>query len=320
MTQFPQISVIGAAIVDVLARPFPEEIKLPGSLPLEEIELSYGGDALNEAVVLSRLGKAVQLVSVLGRDEAGESVLSYCRKNGLSTDRVLQTEAFPTGVNVVLIDEQGERRFLTNSRGSLRKLAPSHLPPIEELAPIVSFASIFISPDFPLDECKLFFQKVKSSGRLLAADMTRAKNGETLEDLKPLLPYVDILFPNLSEIEAITGRKGPRENAKALLDAGLTCAVIKLGSEGCWVQNKEIACRVPAYPVNKCVDTTGAGDSFAAGFLWALSEGLDYVECARYACCTASLSVEKIGATAGIQNLNQVESRVTRHHRLFPDL
>lgn len=327
------ITVIGAAILDVLASPAGPEVFDTGSQPMNDIKLSFGGDALNEAVVLSRLGKWVQLVSKVGDDEAGRQVLNYLRDNRVGTDAVRVEPGLATGINIVLIDREGERHFLTNPNSSLRRLSPEDIRPhlgkpsaaaaasgaessrgpcSAEAAPVVSFASMFVSPLLPIRAMEELFRQIKEQGCTLFADMTKAKNGETLADLRELLPRIDVLAPNESEIALLTGDPDPRENVRRLLDAGVATAVVKCGTRGCLVGDASGITRVPAVPGIRSVDSTGAGDTFAAGYLAALSEGRGSLDCAAYACAAASCAVEQVGATEGVRSAEQVRERYLR--------
>lgn len=306
-----KITVIGAAIIDVLAGPVSEQVFQTGSQPVEKTGLSFGGDALNEAVVLSRLGKKVQLISKVGKDEAGARVIDYAEGCGLTTECIIQEEGLTTGMNIVLLDEKGERHFLTNPQGSLRKLVLEDiLPYADTMGDIVSFASIFVSPLLDIPAMVQLFRKIKSvPGRILVADMTKAKNGERLEDIKCLLPYIDYILPNEDEIALLTGICDSRKNAQLLVEAGVGCAVVKCGAKGCIIATKDSVLEVPACPIKELVDTTGAGDCFAGGFLWALSEGYSLEDCGRMACAVASCSVEKVGATEGVVSLEECLKR-----------
>lgn len=305
------ITVIGAAIIDILAGPVNENVFQMGSMPMQETHMSFGGDALNEAVALSRMGKQVELISKVGNDEAGRRVLDYIKENNINTDKITVEDGLTTGMNIVLIDDDGERHFLTNPQGSLRKLAKEDiLPYIDGMADIVSFASIFVSPLLDIDAMKCVFQEIKAKpGKILATDMTKAKNGEKLEDLKKILCYVDYIFPNQEEIALLTGETDPYINARLLVDAGVSCAVVKCGTKGCIIRTKDVLYEIPAYPMEHVVDTTGAGDCFAAGFLYALSEGMSLPECGRFACAVASCTIESVGATDGIKTLDEIEKR-----------
>lgn len=305
------ITIIGAAIIDILAAPVNETIFSAGSCPMDTIQMSFGGDALNEAVILSRLGKRVQLITKVGEDEAGKRVLNFMEENRLSVESVKIQKDLATGINIVLINEKGERHFLTNPHGSLRKLAFEDIDSyLDEVAPIVSFAGMFVSPLLNIEKMKQLFARIKKKDRFLAVDMTKAKKGETLEDLKELLPYIDSIFPNEEEIALLTGERDPFENAKRLVSCGVKTAVVKCGANGCVVADGQGVRAIPAVPVNACLDTTGAGDSFAAGFLWGIANGWQTDECARFACAAASCTVEAYGAVGGIHSLEDVKRRI----------
>lgn len=310
------VTVIGPALIDVLAAPFSMEAMERDSRYLDQIRMSFGGDALNESAVLTRLGKKVQLISKVGADEAGRSVLDYLHKNGIDTDSVQVEEGLETAVNIALIAEDGSRKFLMNPHSSLRKLALEDVMPVlsrvladPQGAGIVSFASMFISPLFTVEKMKELFAAVKAVGRTLVVDVTRAKNGETLEDLKELLPYIDVFVPNDEEIASLTGVQDPAENVRILVEAGVKTAVVKIGSDGCLVGTREKTVHVHAVPDAACVDTTGAGDTFAAGLIAGLCSGWSLPECAKLGCAAASCSIEQIGATDGVRSLDQVMER-----------
>lgn len=301
------ITVIGAAIIDILASPVNENVFSAGSIPMETIKMSFGGDALNEAVILSGFGKKVQLISKVGDDEAGKRVLGFLQENGISVNSVSVEKGLPTGINIVLIDAKGERHFLTNPSSSLRKLELADIQPfLEDAAQIVSFASMFVSPLMTISRMKELFSSIKEKGKIVAVDMTKAKNGETIQDIAELLPYIDYIFPNEAEIAILTGEKDPYRNAGILLDMGVKTAVIKCGEQGCIIGDEKGIYSIPAVPVERCVDTTGAGDTFVSGFLWGLSEGWELKKCAEFACAAASRAVESVGATGDIRSLKEI--------------
>ena len=213
------VTVIGAAIIDVLAGPVNDKILFNGSTPMETIRLSFGGDALNEAVILSSLGVNTELISKVGNDDAGKQVLNYLKEKQVGTN-VKVEDGLETGINVVLIDNGGERRFLTNPSGSLRKLTEEDITEqLDTAADIVCLASMFVSPLLDIPAMERVFQKIKSkSERILVADMTTAKNGETLKDIACLLPYIDYIIPNETEAEHLTGEKDAFRNAELFLE------------------------------------------------------------------------------------------------------
>lgn len=305
------ITIIGAAIIDVLARPVNrQELSGGRSCPAECIAMTVGGDAANEATTLARFGKRVNLITKLGNDMTGSMLLNHFRENEVSTEDSKIEDGLDTGINVVLVDEQAERSFITNKNGSLRRLSLSDINPAAlDKSPLVCFASIFVSPLFDTPAMASLFRTAKERGCTLCADMTRCKNGETLEDIREAIQYLDYLFPNYEEARAVSGKEDLDEIADDFLDCGVGCIVIKTGKDGCFIKTKEQRLTIPAYPDTRCIDTTGAGDNFAAGFLYALSEHMELAGCGRFANMTASVAVEHVGACTGIHSAEQVWER-----------
>ena len=305
-----EISIIGAGVVDVLVGAVNEETFSRHSSPMDFIEMSFGGDALNEAIVLSRLGKKVEWISKIGNDDAGDRILNYATENGLSVEHLKVEEGLATSITIVLVKESGERFFLTNPHASMRKLAEEDiLPYVDEMADIVSFASMFISTTLDIAATERIFKKIKAAGKILAFDMKFPHYGETVKDMTGILSNADYFFPNEEELATLTGNNDVYKNIETLLNYGLGCAVVKRGGEGCIIATKSAQIEIPACHVEKVIDTTGAGDSFAAGFLWALSEGWTLEKCGKFACAVASCSIEEVGAVTGVTSLAKVLAR-----------
>ncbi len=314
MPNQPEVAVVGAAIVDIPLAPVGPEVFSARSTPLARIAMSAGGDALNEALVLARLGRAPMLVSVVGDDPAGDFVLKTLSDAGVDASCVVREAGLDTGVNVVLVGADGERRFLTNASGSLRRLGPGHiLPALESPAfagvKIACLASLFVSPMLSLADTEALFDALQSRGVVLCADTTRPKRGETLREAGAALSRLDYFFPNLAEAAALTGEADPDAIADALLRAGVGHVALKLGGRGCLLASDQERRRIPAVPGIRPVDTTGAGDTFAAAFIAALLEGRSFRDCGRFANAAASLCVETVGANAGTWTREDVERR-----------
>ena len=302
--------IIGASIIDVLAQPVNPDVFSTGSHPADQIAMQTGGDALNEASVLAALGGSVRLVSKIGQDSAGEFLLDTCRKRGIKTDSISQDPAISTGINVVFVDADGERHFITSPNGSLRKLCPADIPDdaLEE-GSILCFASIFVAPAFDNAALANLFSYAKQKGMILCADMTRRKNGENIADMKDCLSLLDYIFPNYEEAALLTGLNDWDEIADAFLDCGVKHVILKAGKKGCFIKSKSERFWIPAHPSAKCIDTTGAGDTFTACFLYALRKGLSLPECGQFANSGASICIEQVGASGIIKNIDQILER-----------
>ncbi len=310
-----QFSIIGAAHLDALVEGIDEEKLRLGSAPAEQIRLGYGGDALNEAITLTRLGGKADLISKIGLDGAGDMVLSFCQASGLPTARIAREEALSTSMNIVLVDRAGERRFITDPKSSLRALSLADvLPQVDSLAPVVCFASLFVFPRFSAKELVTLFSAIKQRGCLLAADMTKRKNGEKLGDLASVWPYLDIVFANAEEAGLLCEATEVPAMAREFRRAGVGCIVIKTGADGCYVASDAFTGAVAGCVSRVCVDTTGAGDNFAAAFLFARAAGHTTDDCARYANAVASICVEHLGATTHVITSDEALARCRENY------
>ena len=296
-----KVRIMGAAIVDVLVNPVDERVFAIGSCPADRIVMSYGGDALNEATVLRCLGGNVQLHTILGDDEAGRAVMRRMEQVGLDTEDTRMSPDLRTSVNIVLVKPDGERCFLTDPGASQRQLRLGDIPdPFPADTDIICFASMFVFPQMKAGEMGEVFRRAKAQGITVCADMTKRKNGECTDDVAEALQYVDYLFPNDAEAMLLTGKSTPEEAAADLRRVGVGTVVVKCGARGCYVTNAEGSFWVPAEENVAVVDSTGAGDSFVGGFLYALSQDKPLLECARMACRCGAQAVQKIGATTWI--------------------
>ena len=302
--------MIGAAILDVLAKPVNLSAFRVDSIPAETLTTNTGGDAMNEARTLAALGAKVRLVSKLGEDAAGEMILGRCRDLGIDTEFIRRSAEIPTGVNIVLIDEAGEWRFITNPHGTLRQFYPEDIPrEALEGGKILCFASIFVAPAFTAPVLAELFSQAKQKGLLLCADMTKRKNQETVWDMRECLQWLDYIFPNYEEASLLTGRSDWDEIADAFLECGVGHVVIKAGARGCFIKSRTERLWVPACRGVRCVDTTGAGDTFSACFLYALDQGYSLEDCGRFANAGASFCIQQVGAVGAGNDPEAVRKR-----------
>lgn len=312
-----EVICVGAAIVDIPLQPVSKDIFEIESCPLEQIAMTIGGDAINEATILSRLGKKTALMSMVGKDAVGNFIIEACRKNGVDDTFVKMREDVDTSINIGLVTADGERTFVTNRNGSLWKMTVEDVDTERfSQARLLSLASIFNNPLLDGKALVHIFQEAKKNNLIICADMIKARQGGTLEDIREALKLVDYFLPNYEEACLITGKTELGEIAECLLGCGVKHVVIKNGKHGCYVKGRdEDAMEVPAMKGITAIDTIGAGDNFVAGFITALLEGKSMKECAEFANVTASVSVESIGATTGVQNRSQVEERLKAYYQ-----
>jgi len=311
---------VGAAIVDVPLQPVSKNIFDSESYPLEQISMTIGGDAINEATVISRLGKKVGLMSMVGKDAVGNYILEHCAKEGIDTEGMKLRDGVDTSINIGLVTADGERTFVTNRNGSLWKMTIDDVD--MELIPrgrLLSFASIFNNPRLDNDAMVRIFRKAKANDMIICADMIKPRLGETLDDIAEALSYIDYFFPNHDEAELMTGETEIQKVADKLLSYGIGHVIIKIGKDGAYIKGQDrTEMIVPAMKGITPIDTIGAGDNFASGFITGLLEGKTLKECAEYGNVTASLAIQSIGATTGVKNRNLWNDQMAEYRRQFP--
>lgn len=299
---------VGASVVDIPLRPVDAGVFDRVSHPVDDISMQVGGDALNESIVLARLGARTGLVTAVGDDAAGSFIISRARSEGVDVSRVRIRKGMTTSLNVGLVRPDGERTFITNRNGSLWTTRESDLDVGGRLgfARILAFGSIFNNPLVSGEWMASLFRRARAAGMTVCADMVPSRAGAGLEDIAEALGCVDYFFPNADEAVGLTGAADERRAAAVLVDHGVANVILKMGGRGCLVCSAHATELVPAIR-QRAVDTTGAGDNFVAGYIRALLRGADPVDAAVFANGVAAVSVGALGATAGVRSLAQVE-------------
>lgn len=302
---------VGASVVDIPLRPVDAGVFDRVSHPVDDISMQVGGDALNESIVLARLGARTGLVTAVGDDAAGSFIISRARSEGVDVSRVRIRKGMTTSLNIGLVRPDGERTFITNRNGSLWTTRESDLDVGGPLgsARILAFGSIFNNPLVSGEWMASLFRRARAAGMTVCADMVPSRTGAGLEDIAEALGCVDYFFPNADEAIGLTGAADERRAVAVLLDRGVANVVLKVGGRGCLVCSAHATELVPAIR-QRAVDTTGAGDNFVAGYIRALLRGADPVDAAVLANGVAAVSVGALGATAGVRSLAQVEELI----------
>ncbi len=275
---------------------------------VDGVQLLPGGDALNEAIVLSQLGARTALVGALGNDGLGDSLLALVQSHSVTAYE--QRVDAPTALSIILLDAARERHFIYQPGHNLAfRYEDLDTQAVEE-ARIVCIGGALALPRFDGAGTRRLLERAKAAGALTAMDLRIGNVDYDRSKLKDCLPLTDYLLPSEWEAEWLTGVQGDAPRMAAELHAlGAKNCVIKLGSKGCYVSADGVEDFVASYPC-RCVDTTGAGDTFVGAFLYAKTRGWDVLECARFACAAGSIAVEHKGANQAITGPEQVLARM----------
>jgi len=283
------------------------------------ITLNPGGEALNEAVNISRLGHMVSLVCGLGSDAAGHMLAVEALNSGVDMNLAVISQTDKTPVTLLMVDEHGERQSVQSHAHEVSFFHPD--ASAFSGAKVITMANLFRAPFTDNGESAEFARKAKEQGAILVADTKLPKGrNASIDELKDVFPYIDYIFPNESEGAYYTGKTEPEDIISVFREAGVKNVLLKRGSRGCVVKTDGEYFHVPAYDV-KVVDGIGAGDAFSAGFICGLLERMDVHQCCELATACAAICIGSAGATAGLHNRAQVESFMVsgakRRERLF---
>jgi sugar/nucleoside kinase (ribokinase family) len=253
--------------------------------------LASGGSAGNAMYGLGVMGVQSSFIGKVGRDELGNFYEKDMVEAGV-TPVLMRAPASPTGTAVALVTPDSERTFATHL-GAATELAAEELNSSLFKGYHILYLEGYLIFNLPLVEqaCRL----AKEKKMCIAIDLS------SFNVVKDMLPrfneivdkYVDIVFANEEEARAFTGLE-PREALDAIAKR-CTIAIVKTGPVGSWIKRGDEVIRVDALPVIP-VDTTGAGDLYASGFLYGFSHGFGLDKCGLFGSVLAGKVIEVVGA------------------------
>ena len=306
-----RILCAGNLVFDILVRPV-DTPQYGTTIWVETIEQYLGGNASNTSYALALLGVPVTVLGAVGRDEFGEHVLVRLAAAGVDLSAVERKEA-PTASSVVLVASGGERCLL-HCPGASRD---AFTEPIDFAAGFATGAGHFhLANPFAVAGMRRgapeTLRRAKAAGLTTSIDTGWDPKAEWLAVLGPCLKHTDLLLVNEEEARLLSGREEPRTAAAFLQNHGVTDVMVKLGERGCWLFTGEGEIRSPGFEV-EAIDTTGAGDCFAAGLLAALHHGADPIQAARFANAVGALSSSNLGSVEGLLPHDATLSWIARH-------
>ncbi len=285
---------------------------------LDAADLVPAGSAGIVAAGTARLGLRTALVAHVGRDLFGDLVVGALAARGVDTSTVRVEDDVPTGLSVIL-SAPGDRAILTRL-GALPLLDPDAVgDDLLARARHVHVASWFLLPGLAARGAALL-ARARAAGCTTSLDTNWDPAGRW-GGVADALPHVDVLLPNGTELVALAaalpggtdgGRDGGTDDlgaAAAVLRAAGPLVAVKAGAAGALGWDAAGRHAAPGL-VMDVVDTTGAGDSFDAGFLAAWLDGRPFAECLRWAAVAGSLSTRAAGGTSAQATRAEVEGLV----------
>jgi sugar/nucleoside kinase (ribokinase family) len=265
-----------------------------------------GGSAANVAVGLSRLGEKAAYLGCLAEDGRGERNLEILQQEGVDTRHVVRSPKASGSPFVTAIVDEAAARQLYFYAGSAEELTPDAITR-ESLESVDCVHVCTLDPAFV--SRVLTLRREIGPRLLVSADPgCVGLEGERVSQFRLLVPDLDFLFLNEVEFQRLfPGREPARllELDSADLPARM---IVKLGAQGACLYSREEGLHFQSALHVKVVDTTGAGDAFAAGFLAGIASGHDLRELGEFAGAVSAMCIARLGCRDGLPTPSEVRS------------
>ena len=289
------VVVVGSLNMDLVMRT--PRVPVGGeTLHGHEFSTLPGGKGANQAVACARLGAKVSMIGQVGNDGFGTTLRDGLAADGIDVSGVLQTTAVGTGVAMILVEDIGQNRIVL-AAGANGALTPDD---IEAQAALIGGAAMLVLQlEVPMPVVERAIAIAHNAGVPVLLNPGPAK-----PLAEPLWSQIDILIPNESEAEllsgiAVTDAASAYTAARVFRQRGVKCVLITLGANGVAVIDDAGERHLPAHVV-KAVDTTAAGDTFIGGLTAGLVEGMAMDEAVALGQRASALCVTRHGAQPSI--------------------
>ena len=293
------VGILGNTNIDLLMGPLHKLPSFGHEMVVPTMETRAAGAVGYTAMALDRLGLPTFIAGAVGDDAWADFIRRefslYPNIDLAGLETAVDT---PTGLSVALLDEHGQRGFVTCD-GALDKQDAALLARQEARllsSRYVLVCGYFFLPALRGEPMRAFLRRAHAAGATVMLDTGWALDDwlpATCREVLSLLPDVDIFLPNIDEAQALTGCGDARDCARSLLAHGAGAVALKLGADGSlWAKGQDMVVQ-PGRPV-KSIDTTGAGDSFNAALIYGMEQGWEMAKTLAFANAFCSVIVARM--------------------------
>ncbi len=297
------IVVVGELNVDLVLTGLPS---LPAYKELRlarDMRFTLGSSSAIFACNAARLGASVGFVGKAGDDEFGDFMLRNLKQSGVDTSRIVRHAGGRTGICVVMSfpDDYSMVSF-PGIRETFR------LDEVDfdyvKTGRHMHMSSFYIQPALR-PGIPTLFRRAKEAGLTTSLDPDQDPAGQWNGGMREALRHVDLFLPNEQELRGITGAADLHAAVVEVRRLAAT-TVVKLGAAGALVVSQDKAISAPGFAVQP-LDTTGAGDSFNAGFVFKFLQRAPLAECVAWGNACGALSTQALGGTAGFPHADELQ-------------
>ena len=270
----------------------------------KQYQIAFGGKGANQAVAAGRSGAAISFIACVGEDDIGERIRQQLAEDKIDIAAIDVIPGESTGVALIFVNGEGENSIAIHA-GANAALTPALVEKHKQT--IAEADALLMQLESPLDSV------------LAAAKIAREHQTKVILNPAPAMPLsaellalVDMITPNETEAEALTGvhidsDEDAARAAGILHDKGIGSVLITLGSRGVWLSEQGLGQRIAGFKV-KAVDTIAAGDTFNGALITALLEGKPVAEAVRFAHAAAAIAVTRSGAQPSVPWRSETDS------------
>lgn len=300
----PDIVCIGILVADLVGGPL---LKYPAKgqlITVEDMSLHTGGCAANTGIALSRLGIKTGVIGKVGSDGLGDFIVNALKREAIDIKGIARSQKDNTSSTMVIVDKDGERSFIHNIGANADFGIKDINFDLLKNCKIAHIAGSFLMPQFDGKQTKECLEKLKKHGIKTSVDTAWDSTGKWLKIIEQSLPFIDIFIPSIDEARLISGKDTLKEMAEFFMEYGVKTVVIKMGDKGSYAKDKDKELYIPPFKV-EAKDTTGAGDSFVAGFLAGVVHGFPLEKSLELGNAVGAMCVTQFGASAGIKSFDE---------------
>ncbi len=275
-----------------------------------------GGKGANQAVALARLGTQVTLFGKIGKDQYGKTYKEIFTRENIDSIHIQEEIDVPTGVALIEVEETSSQNRIVVIPGANNAVDSQYidyatsiiLTQAQKNSTIPYF--VLFQLEIPLRSACLALQNLKGQHNIICIlDPAPAPEDKALS---LALKNVDYITPNETETQRLTSvmvksTEDAQRAGKKLIDLGVKNVIIKCGKKGAYHMDAQNICYVPQKNKLTAIDTTAAGDSFNAGFAYALSLRMSIQKSIEFAHTVAGLSTTTMGAQNSMPTLAQIQ-------------